>query len=73
MSDNSENFKEWDEIFEQREAYLKLHPDANNIKRPKTFEDENGDIRCTKCGSTQNISTCPECVSEKEFLKEQNG
>lgn len=66
----SEQFKEWDEIFKQRDKYLKENPQARNQQRPKTFQDYNGSVRCTKCGSDNDIGGCIECKSEKEFLKD---
>jgi len=67
----SEEFKEWDEIFKQRKEYLEENPEARDRERPKTFEDDEGDTRCTKCGSTNDIGGCIECVSENAFLEEQ--
>ena len=63
------NFEEWDKIFAQREQYNKEHPEGKTFRRWKTFKDEDGVVRCTKCGATDDIGGCPECQSEKEFLK----
>lgn len=62
--------EEWDQIFAQRDEYLKNHPEARNITRPKTFIDEDDNTRCTKCGSTEDIGGCPECLGEEEFLQQ---
>lgn len=69
MVKTDNQFNEWDAIFEELDNFKKENPDFIFNKRPKTFKDEDGDIRCTKCGSTQDISSCPECVAEKEFLQ----
>jgi len=68
MAETKEAFEEWDAIFKEREKYLKENPEAREMKRPKTFEDPDGAIRCTKCGSTEDIGGCIDCESEKEFL-----
>lgn len=70
MAENEQEYKEWDEIFAQREEYQKENPELKKIKRPKTFKDEEDNTRCTKCGSTEDIGNCPDCVGEKEFLKQ---
>jgi len=64
----SEEFKEWDEIFKQRDEYLEENPDSRNQPRPKTFKDQDNNVRCTKCGATDDIGGCIDCKSEKEFL-----
>jgi len=72
MAEQKEAYQEWDAIFQEREKYLEEHPQAKDIKRPKTFKDQDGNIRCTKCGSTNDIGGCIECTTEQEFLKEHN-
>ncbi len=71
MDNTEQNFEEWDNIFAQREVYIKEHPEEKNMLRPKTFKDEEGVVRCTKCGGVENFSTCPECVEEKKFLRQK--
>lgn len=70
MNNNQDNqFQEWDNIFNEIDNFRQENPNFNFQKRPKTYKNEHGEVCCTKCGSTQDISTCPECVSENEFLK----
>lgn len=69
MDLKKEMYEEWDAIFKQRNEYIKEHPEAKNIPREKTFIDPEGKIRCTKCGATEDISGCIDCVSEKEYLQ----
>ena len=64
----SEEFKEWDEIFKHRDEYLEKNPEMRNQPRPKTFKEDDDKVRCTKCGATEDIGGCIECVSEREFL-----
>ena len=69
MKNEDTQFQEWDRIFDELNKFKKENPDFKFNNRPKTYKDENGDIRCTKCGATEDISNCPECVTEKEYLK----
>jgi len=69
MKNSNKQFQEWDKIFEELEKFKEENPNFHFNKRPKTFKDEDGEIRCTKCGATEDLSNCPECVSEKEYLK----
>lgn len=66
------NFQEWDMIFNEINNFKKENPDYNFLKRPKTYKNEFGEICCTKCGATEDISNCPECVAEKDYLKLKN-
>jgi hypothetical protein len=68
MEDSKQCYEEWDKIFEQQEQYKKENPHIKNNKRSKTYIDEDGVVRCTKCGSTDDISGCMDCTNEKEYL-----
>ena len=68
MRDKGMDYKEWDEIYKRREDIKEENPKLKNIKRSKTFKDEENTIRCAKCGSTQRISKCIDCEGEKEYL-----
>jgi hypothetical protein len=66
---NYQEFKEWDKIYDLRDSYIQENPELKQFRRYKTFKDEDGQIRCAKCGSTSDISGCPECQEEKKFLR----
>lgn len=64
-----DEFSQWDKIFAQRDEYAKNNPELETLKRFKTFKDIDGQIRCSKCGATEDIGNCPECQEEKQYLK----
>lgn len=66
---NHKEYAQWDKIYELRDIYAEENPELKQFKRFKTFKDEDSQIRCTKCGATDDIGGCPECKEEKSFLK----
>jgi len=65
-------FGDWDKIYNLRDSYYKENPDLKTLKRFKTFKDEESIVRCAKCGATEDISGCPECQEEKEYLRSKS-
>lgn len=63
---------DWDKIYAKRDQLIKEKPERREFKRFKVYKDEESTIRCAKCGSTEDISGCPECQEEKKYLKEKN-
>lgn len=58
-------YKIWDEIYQLRNEIKKERPELRTKKIKKTFKDENGIVRCSKCGSSKNISKCADCIAAK--------
>jgi len=65
---NTDAFDEWDRIYNQIDEAKKNNPNlVKSIKKSKTFTDEDGDTRCSKCGSTDDIDSCFECLQQKNI------
>ncbi len=60
-----DNFEEWDMIMKEREKIAQENPNLENVvKKCKTFICKDGEKKCTKCGSGNDIGGCHDCTTK---------
>ena len=61
------DFISWEKLRDKRKKIRKEFPDIKSKKSNRTFKDEYGIIRCSRCGTDKNIDGCGDCLQMKKI------